>query len=77
MAQIEEESGNIGVAIDLFKSILSLKTPKSEIREGAMNHLAKCFQAINQHDQAVETLREAVKDIDSRDSDKNSDILNR
>ena len=67
----------MAVAIDLFKSILSLKTPKTEIREGAMNHLAKCYQAIDQHDQAVETLREAVKDMDSKDSDKNSDILNR
>jgi len=67
----------VAVAIDLFKSILSLKTPKTEIREGAMNHLAKCYQAIDQHDQAVETLREAVKDMDSKDSDKHSDILNR
>ena len=78
LAQIEEESENYGVAIDLYKSILSLKTSKSEIREGATNHLAKCFQKMNQHDQAVETLREAVKDFGQEtDSTKDSDIFNR
>lgn len=66
LAQIEDDSGNVEVAVDLYKSILSLKSPEAEsLRESATNRLAKCFQKLNQHDQAVETLRGAVRDLTS------------
>ena len=83
MAQIEDESGNVEVAVDLYKSILSLKSPEAEglryfrnfvfcskflFRESATGRLAKCFQKLNKHDQAVETLRGAVRDFTSSET---------
>lgn len=67
LAQIEEESENFKVSIDLYKSILE-GCPDSSIKESAGSKLAKCFQKINKHDEAVEALRDVVKDIRENDS---------
>ena len=67
LAQIEEESENYNVAIDLYKSILD-GCQDSSIKESASSKLAKCLQKMNKHDEAVEALRDVVRDIRENES---------
>lgn len=55
------------VAIDLYKSILE-KCKDGNIKEAAGSRLAKCLQKIDKHDEAVEALRDVVKNIRETES---------
>ncbi|CBY34404.1 unnamed protein product, partial [Oikopleura dioica] len=77
LAQIEEESDNCQVAVDLYKGIID-STQNLTLKDACTSKLARCLQRMNLHDEAVATLRNVVsKNSEETDSVVSDATLNK